>query len=222
MMNPISDKREDLTRNDTSSKADTTTPSDASARLASSVAHSPLFRLSPEIRNRIYRLALFKDREHWHDSWWTMVDKPSGIKEPALLSSNKIIRSEASGIFYYENQFHCYVDNFDLVSMWLLQSKFTMPLCDHPMGVEIMIGDGSTPDWKKLVACLHMCHKGECAALTVQEEEEIYFTDLAATRLLEGLFAVAVNCPDMTSSMLQKVIDSMRHALGAHDRLWLQ
>jgi hypothetical protein len=130
MMNPISDKREDLTRNDTSSKADTTTPSDASARLASSVAHSPLFRLSPEIRNRIYRLALFKDREHWHDSWWTMVDKPSGIKEPALLSSNKIIRSEASGIFYYENQFHCYVDNFDLAPMWLLKSKFTMPLCD--------------------------------------------------------------------------------------------
>jgi hypothetical protein len=217
-----SNKCKDLTRNYTSSKADATTPSDTSFELASSVAHSPLFRLSPELRNKIYRLVLFKDCEHMHDAFWTMVDKPSGIKEPDLLSSNKIIRSEASGIFYYENQFHCYVDNFDIAPVLLLQSKFTMPLCDHPMGVEVRIGTGSIPDWKKLVAWLHMCHKGKCAALTVDEEEEFYLPDRAMTRLLESLFAVAVNCPDMTSSMLQKVLDSMRPALGALDRLWLQ
>lgn len=58
------------TRSDNSFKPDcersvAMTTSGNSARLGSSVAHSPLFKLSAELRNTIYRLVLVEDRDEF-------------------------------------------------------------------------------------------------------------------------------------------------------------
>lgn len=112
------------------------TTSGNSARLGRSVAHSPLFKLSAELRNTIYRLVLVED----HDDCCVepvVVDAITGIPEPGLLLSNKVVRSEALGIFYYENHWDCEVRNFDPAPVLLLQSIFKMPFSKHPMFITI-------------------------------------------------------------------------------------
>jgi hypothetical protein len=217
MTDKIPDKRDDLTRNDTSSKVVATASRDAPAPSTSSVARSPLFKLSPELRNRIYRLVLVADTWAPTVDWQVVVDKANGIPEPALLLSNKIVRSETYGIFYYENDFLCIVSDCDPAPIFLLQAKFTMPFRDHPTDIEV-VRDHSGGNWKNLVSWLHMCHRGECAGLTRQEE--VPPEERGETRLLDGLFTVATDCPEMSPSTLQKVIEPMRGALEAHDPYW--
>lgn len=125
----------------------------------SSVARSPLFRLSAELRNNIYRLVLVED----HDDCCiecVVVDQINGIPEPPLLLSNKTIRAEALGIFYYENHWDCEVRKFDPAPVLLLQSKFKMPFSEHPMYITITsvrrAVDSKT--WRNLTRWLHMCH----------------------------------------------------------------
>lgn len=84
-------------------------------RVPVSVAHSPLFKLSEEVRDRIYRLVLI-DQQDGPDGLIinpVAVHTDHGIHEPALLLCNKVIRSEALQIFYHENPLRCYVANYD-------------------------------------------------------------------------------------------------------------
>jgi hypothetical protein len=213
-----SNKRKDLTHNNTSSKPDATTSSDASAQLTHSVEHSPLFRLSPELRNSIYRLVLVRDIWDHNIDCVVVVDKTNGIPEPALLASNKTIRSEASGIFYHENYFRCDVVNFDPAPVLLLQAKVQKPFRQHPMGIDVEIS-GYQVNFQNLVSWVHKCHRGECEGLTMQLEIDQWDTQ---TGLLEVLFGVATKCPEMSSDTLQKVIETTRIALGAYEYAWLQ
>jgi hypothetical protein len=209
------------TRQDTSGNANATASSDTSTRLTSSVARSPLFKLSPELRNNIYRLVLVNDPDaDFSDvDFQIIVDDVTGIEEPALLLSNKVVRSEASGMFYYENEFLCRIRNFDPAPILLLQSKFTMPFRDHPRKIEI-VRDDYSGNWKNLVSWLHMCHRGKCGGLTVQEDLCLEFR--CEARLLDALFKVAVGCPETSWSTLQKLIEPLRYALGELDEAWMQ
>lgn len=103
MASRISSKRNKPARSDKTSGPDcehtvAVTTSGNSARLGRSVAHSPLFKLSAELRNTIYRLVLVEDYDFWGVEP-VVVDKANGVPEPALLLSNMVIRSEALGIF---------------------------------------------------------------------------------------------------------------------------
>lgn len=60
---------------------------------------STLYKLPPELRNRIYSYAPATD------DGWVDVTEENGIPEPALLFTCKHIRKEAIGIFYNENKF---------------------------------------------------------------------------------------------------------------------
>jgi hypothetical protein len=223
MTDTTTNKCEDLTRSDTSSKADATTPSHNSSGTTSSVATSPLFKLSPELRNKIYRLVLVRDP--WDDftNWEVIVDKANGIPEPALLASNKITRSEASGIFYHENCFSCRVLNFDPAPMLLLQSKFKEPLRKNPPDIELVRSrTKGEPIWENLVSWLHMCHRGECIGLLPFEDDDFGqgMGHGPERRILEGLFSVAANCPGLSSAALDCVIESMHMALVEDDYAW--
>jgi hypothetical protein len=223
MTDTTPNKRNDLTRSDTLNKADATTSSDKSSKLISSVATSPLFKLSPELRNKIYRLVLVRDP--WDDftNWEVIVDKANGIPEPALLASNKIIRSEASGIFYHENCFSCRVLDFDPTPILLLQSKFKEPLRKNPPDIELVRSRTKGElIWENLVSWLHMCHRGECIGLLPFEDDDFGpgMGHGPERRILEGLFSVAANCPGLSSAALDCVIESMHMALVEDDYAW--
>ena len=209
------------TRSDNSSKPDcersvAMTTSGNSARLGSSVAHSPLFKLSAELRNTIYRLVLVEGHDGWFGEEPVVVDKINGIPEPGLLLSNKIVRSEASGIFYYENHWNCEVRNYDPAPVLLLQSKLKMPFSKHPMFINITSVrrevDGKT--WRILVSWLHLCHKRKCPSFfhgidCISDYGRDAYVEMS---VLHGLFEVVERCPEMPSDMLDRVIASMHLA----------
>ena len=186
-----------------------------SARLCSSVAHSPLFKLSTELRNTIYRLVLVED----HDEFFiepVMVDNINRIREPGLLLSNKILRSEALGIFYYENHWKCEVHDFDPAPVLLLQSKFKMPFSKHPMFIAItsVRREVDSKTWRNLTRWLHQCHERKCASLfdgvdCIDQYGRDQFAEMA---LLQGLFEVAERCPEMSPKTLNCVIAHMQSA----------
>lgn len=193
------------------------TPSGASSPLASSIAHSPLFKLSPELRNKIYCLVLIQDDdEDWMADYRITVDKATGVPEPALLLTNKVLRAEASGIFYYENNFCCNITDFDPAPVLLLQSKLAMSIADHPMQIDIERGDSSV-NWKNLVSWLHMCHRGECPGLDRSESGE---RDGGEARLLEGLFELESKRLIISPDALDLVLVSIYCALEEINMDW--
>lgn len=218
MASRISSKGKKATRSDKPGGPDcehtvAMTTSGNSARLDSSVSHSPLFRLSAELRNTIYRLVLVEDCDSWGCEQPVVIDKDSGIPEPALLLSNKIIRSEALGIFYHENDFDCQVRNFHPAPVLLLQSKLKMPFSKHPMLISItsIHRDVSYGTWDNLVSWLHLCHKRQCPSFFHGTDciSEYGRDAQAEMSVLLGLFEVVERCPEMPSEMLDRVIASM-------------
>lgn len=220
MASKISSKGNTALRSHTSGKQDrehaaNMTTNGSSARLGRSVAHSPLFKLSAELRNTIYRLVLVED----HDDFCigpVVVDDINGISEPGLLLSNKIVRFEALGIFYYENDWDCRVRNYDPAPVLLLQSKFKMPFSEHPMFISITSISRKVDHqtWHNLTSWIQMCHERKCPSLfhgvdCIDQFGRDQFPDMS---LLQGLFDIAERCPQMSSETLDCVMAHMETA----------
>lgn len=150
------------TRSDDSMR-DTTTRTNASntthitaSSITDSVADSPMFKLSAELRNAIYRYALVTEEA-------VLITKANGIPEPALLLACKIIRSEATGIFYSENSLVCKVVNFDCSALRLIAREHGYG--PSRTGSGIMRDDNDQRIWKNLVFWLRMLHRNLCCGL---------------------------------------------------------
>jgi hypothetical protein len=72
----------------------------------SSIADSPLFKLPPELRLRIYEYAVYSE----DDDGKCKVTREHGIPEPPLLFTCKTVRGEAISSFYSVNNFHNIVE----------------------------------------------------------------------------------------------------------------
>lgn len=71
----------------------------------SAMTDSPLMKLPPELRNRIYRYTVVGDSK--------IFVTHNGLREPELLHVCTQIRTEALGIFYSENVFSVENQNYD-------------------------------------------------------------------------------------------------------------
>ena len=170
--------------------------------LPDSVARSSLFKLPPEIRNMIYRFALLADDD-------LIITKTQGIPEAALLSVNKLVRSETYEIFYRENNFCCVLYNDDCAPLLLASQKF-LGHCEfsaidltHGMVLKVESGDDER-NWKNLVAWFHCCHQRVCCGLGSLPN------DNAEESLLGGLFKMVISGPNITTSALDFLLESMR------------
>lgn len=168
-------KRGDNMRDITSCNNTNDTTRIASSSITDSVTDSPLFKLSPELRNAIYRYKLVTEESVY-------ITKQQGIPEPALLSSCKIIRSEATGIFYSENMIICKMVNYDCSALRLIARKCKT---GHMKGkVERLRNDQRI--WKDLVSWLRVTHGGTCGGMAgivegfEAEPEECMFAALFA------------------------------------------
>lgn len=76
-----------------------------------------LFTLPAEIRNKIYRYTLTSPSK--------IAVTAHGLREPALLSTCRPIRTEAASIFYYENTFAIDNNNYnsDALRRWAKKSR---------------------------------------------------------------------------------------------------
>jgi hypothetical protein len=192
------------------------TSGDKRLQLPASVARSPLFKLSMEVRTMIYRLVLVDQRD---DDDGSLVLNPiivqnHGILEPSLLLTNKEVRHEASPVFYYENSFRCYTINYDPAPVGLLQIKLGFPFHCHEEEIRIhniqrTIGYDT---WDNLVYWLHMCREGKLPSLfhdAAYDRQPGHSARSAESTLLEGLFDLAENSPGMSSRAFDDTIACM-------------
>lgn len=122
----------------------------------SSIAHSPLWRLPPEMRNLIYEFALYQGDEHGN----CPVRKSVGIPEPALLLTCKAVRKEAIGVFYSENRFLAVIRSFDPATLLLLRRKNEILWSRYGCQIHLQVRqfiDGSRR-WRNLLSWLKDHH----------------------------------------------------------------
>lgn len=192
-------------KTDKSSKA----PELSQTHLPSSVAQSSLFKLSPELRNIIYRLAVVSEDE-------VNITKAGGIPEPALLSISKIVRSETLGIFYHENEFTCVVRDYDPAPAVLALRRASK--CGKPTGprgiANFEFRCHREPNWKELVKWLHLCGQGLCVGLSRTDEDD------TEDKMLAGLFDAVLDNPDITECSANIIMQAMRPVLAGLDKDW--
>jgi hypothetical protein len=181
--------------------------------LPNSVAGSPLFGLPPEIRNIIYRFAPIADDD-------LVVTKTHGIPEAALLSVNKLVRSETYKLFYAENVFTCVVFSFDCAPLVLACRKFSGSLQFSNINIYdavtiVVTGNSSARNWKNLVTWAHCCHRCVCCG-----PEEGFVEPDAEHTLVLGLFQMVAEGPNITTRALGFLLKSLRPAFVKLHQDW--
>ena len=177
--------------------------------LSSSIAQSPLFKLSPELRNMIYRFAIVTKNK-------VRIAKTRGIPEPALLSVSKTVRSETFGIFYSENKFLAVAERYDPAAILLTMRRLSVS--DAAIGLTGIRGfaliTDEDPNWNNLVKWLHLCLQEGCFGLGSYE------SDNAEAKLIAGLFETVYEDPTMSAVNLDILLKNIRPALVELDEDW--
>lgn len=177
------------------------------------VAHSPLFKLPPELRCMIYHFALVSDTVNP-----VLITESGGIPEPGLLSVNKLLRSETFAIYYQENHFRFIVSHYNDAAIRLAVGKAnsTFSPCSFDLtdGTWQVAVQTHQRNWKNLVSWLRACQQSVSGGLSRSG------SDKKEEKLIEALFAVVYNKPEVTPRALDAVLEAMRPALVAHHADW--
>ncbi|KAK6438899.1 hypothetical protein LTR95_004895 [Oleoguttula sp. CCFEE 5521] len=119
------------------------------APIFSAVANSPLFKLSGEVRNIIWRFVLVSDDP--------LVFTSSGVDEARLLQTCHAIRKEAAGIFYLENRTECPGGSYNSTALLKYQNKLSsLNLPDQVPGLAMF--DINDKSWSHLKLWLKRIH----------------------------------------------------------------
>lgn len=177
--------------------------------LPSSFAESPFFKLSAELRNMIYRFAIVTQEQ-------VQITKSGGIPEPALLSVNKTVRSEALGIFYLENEFSAVVEEYDPATVLLALRRWSaFGVATGPIGIcRLVLPTLQDPNWNNLVQWLHLCLRQKCVGFGLVDYDD------AELKLVAGLFGAVIDSHDMSAGTLDILLKNMRPALVELDEDW--
>jgi hypothetical protein len=129
-----------------------------------SVAKSELYKLPSKIRDRI-----FADVVRIDDNGTCKVTWQSGIPEPPLLFTCKIIRKEATAAFYGVNKFHAVVDSLHPGALVLIERKnkslrasgVLLREDSNPQYVDLSYWYLLSKEWHNLRLWLQYVHAGE-------------------------------------------------------------
>lgn len=177
--------------------------------ITDSVADSPLFKLSPELRNAMYRLVLI-DQEDGVE-----ISKTHGIPEPALMTTCKLVRSESHSIFYQENIINHYVEMYDTAPIDFILHKLPAGCWRGAENVRLVLD--WNPCWKNLVSWLQAFRRQEYIGIgaTVSGDGKS-----AEVVIVQGLFNVASQSVTVSSEAFECVLESMHSALLAVESDW--
>lgn len=193
-----------------STNAEITSIIDKEAKVPDTVVQSRLFKLPPELRNKIYRSSLVTNN-------MVVISKSSGIPEPGLLLVNKVIRAEAAGIFYHENQICCEVWDYDHATLQLLSQKRDPPLFNNSPRVVVYVRVCSEErNWKNLVAWLHAYQQGRSSGFYKSQNDKLHG---AEEQLVVGLFKICKSST-VTHRTLKRLLRAMRPAFVALHGDW--
>lgn len=170
-----------------------------------------LLSLPPELRNEIYRYALYSQE-------WLIADmKP---EEPGLLRTCYQIRDEASPIHHFGNHFHITVNNYNGEVTHLLRDKWwglgrgktPLRIC-----VEMRIYQ-QPPNWNNLMRWLKLYHRMDVLGLDSHGPAWATTDEM----LIRGWFLMAKKGRHLPWRMVREMIECQRKVLGHWDERWLQ
>jgi hypothetical protein len=110
-------------------------------------SHSPLMKLPPELRNRVYEYALRFDNRICE------VNENVSIPESALLLTCKEIRREAIGILYSVNEVHVVLESFSPAMPILIEKKMAVLYKQYHYNIEIKgLSTRGPRSWRNLMS----------------------------------------------------------------------
>lgn len=174
-----------------------------------------LFKIPPELRNRIYEYAL-----HLEDGI-CIVSKTAGIPEPALLMTCKIIRREAIAVFYSENFFRVIIESFSPSTAMLIARKEATLSKRYNCTIQDAGAQHEGPrSWRNMVSFLRFLHEhGEKTASTAISPlaSSPYSQDLEDTdkesAALEALLTMASHMSDKPWETVEKIVTLLRYSI---------
>jgi hypothetical protein len=187
-------------------------------------SHSPLLKLPPELRNRIYEYALR------FDNGICEVNETVGIPESALLLTCKEIRREAIGIFYSANKVHVELESFSPSLPILIEKK--MCALHKQYGFQIEINSLSTcgpRNWRNLMSWLKTVHGPQRSPFGIlgvwsKLESQPYSQQAGLTAkeiaMLAGLFQVAMMMTDLPWDEVEVALNILRYGVVQYSSEW--
>lgn len=173
--------------------------------MAESVANSPLFKLPPELRLRIYEYTMCGKRH-------IKITRDEGIPEPALLLTCKIIRDEAIASFYEENDFTLISHADDPAVMVLWESKLLHLAQSHDILLEKPgLRRTGPPNWNNLKQFFRLYHEEKVHAIGAHPPGSEDYDDEAF--FIRGLFKAVCSMRSQPWSEMEELLDHLRPGL---------
>ncbi|KAK4958795.1 hypothetical protein LTR10_003591 [Elasticomyces elasticus] len=165
---------------------------------------SAFLALPPELRNRIYELALLQGHT-------ILVHKQ--LRIPSLLQVSRQVKKEASGIWYEGNRLRHNILDCDA---GLLQ-KFN----DHCDIIDMKspeeLGIYETPNWPNLIEWCKGVHAGYSESLPHDEGED--FNEVET--VISSAHDIAIEAKDQPWEKCEALLKILRRTAGRYDKRWL-
>lgn len=170
---------------------------------------SPLFRLPAELRNKIYRLVLLRDR--------TIYVHRNEDQETGLLQACQRLRSETSSICYLENDLSLVIRHWSCATLLRLAAK------------EAQLGGASIssrhlrvdwPDWRNLALWLWHYRCGHLRKARVLPRPREGVGRLATEHILAAMFEQVDAVEGQTWELVTKVLALLYHLLVGIVERW--
>lgn len=191
----------------------------------------PLLQLPPELRNGIWKYALYMDM----DDGFCILNEDENFPEPALLSTCRQIRREAMGIFYSENIFAFTVTSyspkmpmFTLKKMVSLRKRYGISIAERTRATF-----QGPPRWNNLLSWIKAVHETPCGSTTITAHRPHRFTAKSTdgmnanqlrrrkeSNFLAGLFRLVCEMKDRPWHIVESSLAPMRYGLELFDPEW--
>ncbi|KXT08207.1 hypothetical protein AC579_3314 [Pseudocercospora musae] len=219
--------------NNHDNSVETTIESGSTQDTPAATSQSPFFRLSAELRNKIYRLALLQDSK---------IDMCA--PSPGLLDVSRKIRSEALAIYYYENWFLCLLPDSDpaLLVRWIKAMKKMGLETDNEAPVNNRVKHriafvdgqdptkGSLPNWTNLLKHMKYIYDGDIPSPSLgpaEAYEQVRGRSTLAKRSRTVTKAAMGDLVKKTRKALsweqvKELLEGQRAILAVTDELWVE
>jgi hypothetical protein len=198
-----------------------------STAMATSVAASPLFKLSAELRLQIYEYVMESDRNTFSmngEKGCCRATRADGIPEPALLFTCKAVREEAIQTFYTVNIFAAVVEDCHPAAHVLMARKKVVL---QAMGmdttkIEVRNSSDLGKNFQNLILWLQHVHQGDMIPSTwAATRFSSAKMKLATTaRFIHSFINIAKAMRGSPWAEDEKILRDLRGGLIAFDVKW--
>jgi hypothetical protein len=178
--------------------------------MQTAVAHSPLWKLPPELRNMIYEFVVGADRVVYMDT---------GIPEPSLLLVSRLVRHESMPIYYQQNTFHQRQDNYKMAAIHCIYRKAKLILEQYNFDVGLYNIIDKEPNWCDVLEYSKAIHARTAQVYPDMHDDNLHTVNTDEL-LVRSMFEMVYEMVDLPWSTVENMLKKQRHVLVRLDSRW--